>query len=243
MDQKRWERVGAASGIVAVVLIMACFAIVPAPPKLNNLPKTITYLADHRTGVLVQSYLFILSTGFAVWFASSVRTHLRRNEGGTGRVSDVAFGGALVGSALLAVSAMFVAGSAFRADTAANAANIRLMADLGTIAFAMAAVPVAIFVGATAVVSMRSGAFPMAHYVAGFAVTLALVGVPLLLVGDTGFFSVNDPFNAGTLALLAFLVWEAVTSVMLIVGEAAEVEAEGTIITHEHWHLRRAVGE
>ena len=30
---------------------------------MNELTKTVAYLGDHRTGVLVQSYLFAVSTG------------------------------------------------------------------------------------------------------------------------------------------------------------------------------------
>jgi hypothetical protein len=243
MDTRRWERVGAASGIVSVVLVLVGFFSVPTPPKLNELSKTMAYLGEHRTGVLVQAYLFTLATGFLLWFAGSVRTHLRRNEDGSTRLSDIAFGGAIVGAAMLALCSVMLATAAFRADAAPIGDNIRLMTDLGSIAFAMAGVPFAVFVGATAIVSYRSGAFPIVHAAAGAVLTVALGATPLLMFRDTGFFSLNDPFNGLAVILFAFMAWELATSVLLIVGEAAETQAEGRIIPHEHWHLRRVVGQ
>jgi hypothetical protein len=217
--------------------------IVPAPPKLNDLPKTVAYLGDHRAGVIVQAYLFMLASGLGVWFAGCMRTHLRRNEDGPSRLSDIAFGGALVGASMLGVCSVLLAASAFRADTVPNASSIRLMTDLGTIAFAMAGIPFAVFVGASAIASYRYEAFPRMHVGLSAVLALALASAPLLLLGDTGFFSVNDAFGGLAAILFGFLAWEAGTSVMLIIGEAADNEAEATIVTHERWHLHRVVGE
>jgi len=243
MDNGRWERIGAASGLAAAVLAVAAFASVPSPPKLDELSKTVAYFGAHHNGVLVQTYLFTLSTAAFLWFAGSVRSHLRRNEDGPGRLADISFGGALVAATMLMLSLAMLAAVAFRADTSPNAANIRLMTDLGSIMFAMSFMPIAVFIGACSLSSYRTGAFPMAHAVVGGVMAIGAAATPLLTLGDTGFFSLNNAFGAGTIALFALLAWESVTSVMMIVGEAVETAADAEIVTHEHWHLRHAAAQ
>jgi hypothetical protein len=80
--------------------------------------------------------------------------------------------------------------------------------------------PVAVFVGATAVASLRSLVFPQWHAWAGGIASLAF-----LLGGTTwardGFWAPDGGY--GTITFIVFLVWLVVTSVLLVLrSEAAE---------------------
>src|SRR5439155_2142209 len=108
MDESRWEKLAAGTGIVAFVLIFVSTLIAGTPPKADDpVSKIIAYGLDHRTALLTGGYLSGLSVVFALWFAGSLRSYLRQLEGGTGRLSAVACGGGLVsGSVALAATAV-----------------------------------------------------------------------------------------------------------------------------------------
>ena len=108
MDESRWEKLAAGTGIVAFLLIFVSTLIAGTPPKADDpVSKIIAYGVDHRTALLTGGYLSGLAVVFALWFAGSLRSYLRSMEGGTGRLSAVAFGGGLVsGSVALAATAV-----------------------------------------------------------------------------------------------------------------------------------------
>lgn len=240
MDASRWERVGAASGIVFVGLMIAALSVVPVEPKHSELDRLVTYFGENRTGLLLQAYLAGLASFFLLWFGGSVRTHIQRNEGGAGRLASIAFSGAVVAAGLMLVGAVLYATAAFRANQALDPALLRLLTDAGTFAFTFAFVPLAVWIGATAIASYRSVAFPRWHAIAGAVFAVVFAAVPASIFAETGFFSTDQWAAPGT-ALTAALAWVLATSVMLIVGEAAKVEA--TEQPHENWHLRRAASQ
>lgn len=250
----RWERAGAASGIAFVALALAALYVVPQPPRLGDLGGLIQYASEHRGGLLTQSYLIWLATAALLWFAGSIRAALRRVEGEPGRLSTVAFGGA-VGAAVVAMLASFaMAAIAFRIDEAAAtpaaqaalAARVRILADVEAIGAAAIFLPIAVLVGATAMLTFRSGVLPRLHAAYGALLAAASAVGGATIFGRTGFFSIDEPQNAGLVLLLAFSAWVLATSVGLMVGETDKIRAA----TDEepakvHWHvrhLRRAAG-
>jgi len=240
MDASRWERIGAASGVVFVGLMIAAFSFAASEPKHSDVDGLASYIADNRTGYLVQSYLFGLASLFLLWFAGSVRTHIRRNEGASDRLSSIGFGGAIVATTLALISTTVYAVAAFRANEVQDPAIVRLLADVGTIAATLFFVPFAAWVGATAIASYRSGAFPKWHAITGGIIAVAFAAVPAVLFGESGFFSADEWAVPGVASFLLF-AYILTTSVMLIVGEAAKAEP-AIEQPHVGWHRRRAVG-
>src|SRR6058998_1743046 len=89
MDDARWERWAAATGISFFVLLAVSSFIVPAaPPKANDsIAKITDYYVKHRKALLIAGYLGGLALVFALWFLGSLRSYLRAAEGVTGRLS------------------------------------------------------------------------------------------------------------------------------------------------------------
>src|SRR5437870_7892948 len=100
MDDARWVRLAAATGFAFVALLLASAFIAPAPPKTDaSTAKVIEFAANHRSALLGGSYLAGLATVFGLWFVGTLRSYLRREEGSTGRLSGIAFGGGVLSGA------------------------------------------------------------------------------------------------------------------------------------------------
>ncbi len=102
MDDVRWERWAAATGIVALALIVLEFVIVPTWPRADAPPSAIIdFFVEHRTAVLLGEYVGgIGGVVLLLWFLGSLRSFLKQAEGTPGRLSSVAFGGGLVAVAV-----------------------------------------------------------------------------------------------------------------------------------------------
>lgn len=241
--ENRWERLGAAAGMVFVALMVVAQFIVPTPPRLSELDKIATYAADNRQGLLTSAYLNGLSAIFALWFIGSIRSTLRRAEGERGRLSSVAFGGGVAAVVVALFGALMMTEVAFRANQAVDLTSLRLLTDLSLLAYTAIWFPVAALVLATAVVSIRTGVLPVWHAAYGGILAVASAAGGALIYGSTGFFSLDKTFNAGFVLFLGFAVWALVTSVLLTAGEI-EIAAPSTVeeTPRAHWHLRRASG-
>jgi hypothetical protein len=97
----RWERLGAATGILFVFLSVLALSIGGQP---GAAPDVVQYFVDNRGRLLVQSFLAGVASIFFLWFLGSVRSYLRAAEGGTGRLSAVAFAGGILTLGLLMLS-------------------------------------------------------------------------------------------------------------------------------------------
>ena len=117
MNDRDWERLGAATGALSVLLFIIGFGILPTPPDVDAPATEIhAYFADEQSGSRPR---WCCSTGalfFFIWFLGSLRSALRAAEGGTGRVSSIAFGGGSVSAGALFALITLIAGAAFRPD-------------------------------------------------------------------------------------------------------------------------------
>jgi hypothetical protein len=143
MEPDRWERWGAASGFLA--------------PR----SKVAAYFVQYRTELLVQSLLMVLSAGALLWFLGSLRSVLARAEGGTGRLSAVAFGAGLVGVGLQAAIQAPQSALAMASDGSLDPHLAAMMSNLGYVLSAIAYVPLAVMLVAVALVTLRTRALPV----------------------------------------------------------------------------------
>ncbi len=113
-------------------------------------------------------YVGTLLAGFysvilLIWFAGSVFSALREREGGTGRLSTIAFGGGIISAIALALGYGVYRHAAARAGMpvglSLEAATV--MHDLYSVLLAgVLSLGLAAFIGATGIVSLRTQLFP-----------------------------------------------------------------------------------
>jgi hypothetical protein len=162
MQNSRWEQIGAAGGIVFVVLQMAAQALIQvggAEPPFDAPASTIAafFMARNSQLFALGDYLSTLSLIAFLWFLGSLWAALRRSEGEPGWLSFVA-----AASGLMIVAAVGGGGgwplAVFRKDQGLDPQIARLLFDQGNFAFANAWAMLASLSLATGVVSIRTGA-------------------------------------------------------------------------------------
>ena len=215
MGEDRWEKLAAATGIVFVVLVVVGSFIAGQPPKAGDPIKKITAFAvDNRSALLLGDYLSAVGVVFALWFFGSLRSYLRSAEGGTGRLSAVAFGGGLLaGGIALAANAV---GNALvvRVTNSSDPGVVGAFFDLSGALFGIIWFPVAAAAEATGIVAVRTGAFP--RWFGWASIGLAL---PLLIAGIGSSTSAGPLAQGGivqTIALMLFALWVLAASILLI---------------------------
>ena len=214
MADDRWERLGAATGIVFVVLAVAGLLFVSMPPEPGaSVEEVVAYSVENRDGLLIQSYLFGLAGIFFLWFLGSLRAYLRRAEGDPGRLSAVAFGAGIAtfaafgtGTGIAAAIAYSIAGTASPDVTAA-------LSRIVALAFTGTSFPLIALVASTALVGGRTKTLPAWHGYFGWLL------IPIALVSSLGTFFADGPLAPGGMygyALFGlFLVWFLAASIHL----------------------------
>jgi hypothetical protein len=189
MDNDRYARYGAATGIIAVILIMVGYGI--ATPDIPDVSAPadawLSWVTDNQSQIHWGTSITAVGLFFFIWFLGSLRSALRAAEGGSGRLTSIAYGGGLVSAGFFVVSLTAIQAAAFRTDAPADV--VRGLSDIATVCGAPAAGGFAALFGATAIVGYRHGAVPAP--VAGFS-ALAAIAQPLALgvgVTDSGAFA------------------------------------------------------
>ncbi|WP_370962536.1 hypothetical protein [Amycolatopsis sp. cg9] len=151
------ERWGAASGFAVIVVSAAAMvfergAVLPA----DSADAVVAHYTGNRGAIFAQSMLFLAGAALYLWFLGSLRSFLLRAEGGTGRVSAIAFGAGVVWIGLSALAQAFQIGLAAAPAAAALPALIATMNAV----FTISALPLAVLLAAVAAVTWRHHAFP-----------------------------------------------------------------------------------
>jgi hypothetical protein len=200
VNESRLERLAPLTGVVTVVLMAIGAALLGIYEYLPSADRLKEILSDNATNVFAGGYIGSISAFFLMWFAGSVFSALREREGGTGRLSMVAFGGGVASGVALAIgfSAILVSGARAGAEGGITPVEAVTIYDLyGQILGQGFAITMAVFIGATAVVSLRTLMFPR-----WFSWVSALIAFGLL-----------TPIAYAVLALV--LVWLLVVSIWL----------------------------
>jgi hypothetical protein len=205
MNKSRLERLAPLTGAVSVVLLIIgvlAFNYYEFLPSAENIAE---FLNGNASRVSAGGYIGSLTAFFLIWFAGSVRSALQEREGGDGQLSMVAFGGGLAASVALGISFIGIFASGLRAGAPGGITPIGAVAMYdfwGQLTGQLFAIFMAVFIGATAIVSLRTAMFP-----AWFGWVSVLVAVGLL-----------TPF---AYAVLAFaVVWLLVVSIWLYIRGA-----------------------
>ncbi len=163
MNESRLERLAPLSGLISVVLIIFGAIVISNNDYLPPAEEVADFLNGNPTRVSTGAYIASVSAFFLIWFAGSVRSALMEREGGTGRLSTVAFGGGVAAAAALGTSFTANLSAGLRAGAPGGITPIGAvtMFDFwGQVMGQMFAISLAVLIGAAAVISLRNGVFP-----------------------------------------------------------------------------------
>jgi hypothetical protein len=240
MADPNWERYGAGTGLGAAVLLAVQQFFAPLYPSFEDSPFVVArYYRENASAIRVQILFIGLAGVLFLWFLGSLRAHLRRSEGDTGRISAVAFGSGIAAVGPIAVGVLATATAAhiagrivgFSATMALAQAELPALAavgplhDMRLLSYALTWFAVAPLLAATAVVSARHGTFPRWYMNASYALFLLSLGTGLSILIDTGLFAPGGVYDLVLFGL--FVVWLGVTS-WLIMQAYTPVTQPGT---------------
>jgi hypothetical protein len=207
----------AATGIGFAVLALVALLLPGAPPKADDsIGRIGSYLSDHDSDLLTASLLLGIAAVLFLWFLGSLRSYLRAAEGGEGRLSAAAFGGGILGIALLLAGVAVLNGIAFKLTDSHGVGPdlVRAFFDASAAVLAMGSFGFAVFFGAASCSAARSGALPPWLYWSGSVIAVLQLLGGLALVAKSGFFAVGGAM--GFIAPAAALIWVVAVSVVIM---------------------------
>jgi preprotein translocase subunit YajC len=209
MDDVKWERYGAAAGLLFVILVVVGSLISGAPPSPDDSVRDIADYYEDNTGTIkAGAFLTGLATVAFLWFLGSLWSTLRRSED-TRRLATIATGGGIVGLITAITSIALNATVALAIDSTGATASVNpkfIYLLSGTIA-GMGNFGIAVLVGATAVAALRTGVFP-----AGLAWASVVLAAGWLVAGLIVASDATAIFTIGFIAFLLWLIWVLVVS-------------------------------
>ncbi len=217
-----WQRIGAASGLAAVVLLAVGLVVflaqdptgAPRIPDVADADRYGLYVQEHRDSIRVEMLLNSVAIVLFLWFLGSLWAHLRAAEGGPARVSAIASAGGIAGAVAVLMGFVFAA-SAVVAPGVIEANEFYV---LSVMSIGLGGAAFTVFFGAAARVILETGALPRA------VGALAAVAAIASAVGFVSIFANEGVFNPATGAFGfwvrfgAFAIWVAVASATLVVS-------------------------
>ena len=221
MNDSRWERIAAGSGIVWVVLTAVGNIIQTNPPGVNDpVGQISSYYLVHRSAILLGEFVIGVGALFFLWFVGSLYSHFRRAEGDPGRVSTIVFGAGIWTLAVFVVEGSMYTALAYKIAGEGDSRITQAVWDLANVAATFRGYTVAILFVAIAVAVLRTGALPRWTGMSALVLGLLQIVRPLGVFADSGPFVLLGAFSAIGFALDG--IWVLVTSVLLMrrVGHA-----------------------
>ena len=224
MRQDRdWEGMGAASGLLAALVLIAGFVVFlttsptssPELPAVQNAQQAPAYLAAHLTGYRLQLLFTTLGLALFLWFLGSLWAGLRTAEDDPGRGSTLTVVGATVGSVLMVVGLTLGFTSAL-STSPAQADTVPMLYTASALLFAMGGGMLAVFFFGVAKVVFRTHVLPV--WLGVSTMIAALLCLPAFLTPffDTGLLDAATGVLGRWLWFAAFALWLAATSIVLM---------------------------
>ncbi len=210
-----WEMLEVASGIIFVILLLVGIFLPEAPPAVDDPIDVIAlYFQDNRGAVLTTGYINVLAGFFFIWFLSVLRTVMMKAEGGTGRLANLAYAGAILIGPMVFLSVTAYSAIAFWLGDNPRVEDqgaVRALFDLSIIAGYAAFIPLAVFLAATGLSIVKTRVLPT--WLGWSAIVLAI----LAIVGAAGMLDADSPLaDLSFIVLILFLVWTLALSVILL---------------------------
>jgi hypothetical protein len=232
MDQARSERLDAAAGIAFVALILIAVFVPGQPPvATDSIGDIRSFLKDERESLQAATFFTGLAVLAFLWFLGTLRGRLRLAEGGTGRLTAVAFGSGLVLAATALVGqALLLAATLHLSEL--DDSTVRALFDASTYVVAMIGFPAAGLAGGVAAVALRHEALPRAIGALSAVVAACQVIGELALYGeDDSFFGIGGA--SGFVGFGLFVIWVLAVSVTLMVRAYPRMDGRDEADTRE----------
>jgi hypothetical protein len=208
MNDDRYVEYGAATGIVFVILTIVGFIVIPKPPDLDApAQEWASYFVGHHNAIRAGLVLFASGLFFFIWFLGTL-TSVLRIAAGSPRLPSIALIGGVLAFTCLIIGFAGEAVAAYRPQ-GVDPTLTRALNDIFVLVGVPAVPAFMAFFGATAIVILRTGAFPAWL---GWLLVLAAVVQPLTfgaLFTKTGAFAGNGvlalwiPFVVSLVAIFA----------------------------------------
>ena len=210
MSERLWQQLGAASGIVSVMILFGR-DLIPSRDygsEAEEIARTCAAASAPQTIDVVIPLLGIFGLLGLLFFFGSLWSALRRAEGDNGWLSAAAFGGGLASLIILLGSSAGTIAAHNNACAGIDPQLWQTLHDIGSASFFLSFFPLAVLLAASAVVAIRFGALP--RWLGWMS---AFVAVTLLIGGIAGIDYARE--DAG-LPYLLFELWTVITSIVLI---------------------------
>ena len=175
------------------------------PKPEDSTQQVVTFYTDNSHKILWSMWMFGLAGIFFLWFLGSLRSHLMKAEGDTGRLSSVAFGGGIAGGVVYAIGVTVSSALAFGIAQNASAELTDALSDLATHLYNGSAYGFFVLVLATTLVGGRTKVLPAWLGWLGWLVALLALGSTLTLVVDSGPFATGEIVSI--LGFFGFFLW------------------------------------
>ncbi|MFQ5945567.1 MAG: hypothetical protein ACE5NC_04875 [Anaerolineae bacterium] len=178
MKESRVEKLAPLGGVVFVALAAIGILLLGTYDYKPSAERAVEIFASNPGNVAQGGGIGAISAFFFIWFAGSVFAASRDREGGSGWLSTVAFGGGVATGLAVAVGMMVLWAGGARAGAPGGITPegaVTLYDLYSGVMGGGLSVAMAVFIGATAVVSLRTMMFP-----AWFGWVSALIALGLL---------------------------------------------------------------
>jgi hypothetical protein len=149
MNDQRFERVGALSGLAFFVLAVLSGFIYPQQPRVDAGPaKTLAWVQDHHTALQAGMIFDFFAAGVLLWFVGYLHRVLRRAEGDVESLSPIVLGagiGVAITTAIAALPTVVLAFMDAQPGGLSDLSLVRMLGDLNTIFFSVTSIMTAVF--------------------------------------------------------------------------------------------------
>lgn len=208
MDTK-WVRVGAAAGILFVLLLVAAQVIAPTPGPKAATGTIVTYYLHNRTAALWSGYVGGLSVAMQLIFVVALFSVLRHGEERAGPPLLLMLGAGVALLPVVLVSSAFSVAAAWDGGQPGGAAVTRALFDLSNATLIFSDLVIGIFLVAAALATLERRVLPR------WLGWLGLLAAALLIAGTVSLFNPGGSFG-GAPGLLLYLIWVILTSVVMV---------------------------
>lgn len=211
----RGRRLDAATGIVAVAILLVAIALPGTPPTAGDTADEIArFFAEKRDRILLGAFFVGLSGAFFIWWFGSLRYWLKRGEAGEGRLSAAALLAGGITVALTMGGAAVEAGLAFRVGGQGDQALVRALFDIRSAFYGMGSLALATLIAAASCSGARSGKLPRTAYWGGSVIAGLNAAAASALFAETGAFATGGIVRLG--ALVGALGWFVAVALLMI---------------------------
>jgi hypothetical protein len=206
----KWERWAPLSGALAVPFWVVGVILVSTKAEGSKGPKILASYHQHSDGILLAGLLWSIGVLLFIWFLASLRSHYLAAEGGSGRLTSLAYGGGLVAATMgLLIPGPDEVGALNKDDIDASGAAV--LHHLGDAFFIGAEYTLSVLFFASAILTLRHAALPR-----WLGWVSLLIGV-VLLIGPIGWAAL----------IFATPIWTIIVSILLYTRSKSPAPAIG----------------